>query len=147
MSSINYKWTLSKDVKKSVCMQAFIDGIEEVNVSLDFCDANKHTEFRGQPKAYRWTIDMLALCKEYNKLTTIVFLGSEKNINHKNLDGNFSIAKKYGVVLRMNMHRPTEGSCAGGVYDRRYLWHGTLNKKSLLSNNLILIRIYLIGRN
>lgn len=100
---------LSEAVKKTDCMQAFIDGIDEVDVSLDFCDANKHGEFRGQPKAYEWAIDTLALCKEYNKPATIVFLGSEKNVNHENLDGLFSIAKKNGAILRMNMYRPTEG--------------------------------------
>lgn len=100
---------LSEAVKKKRCMQAFIDGIDEVDVSLDFCDADKHAEFRGQPKAYGWAIDTLVLCREYKKPTTIVFLGSEKNVNHENLDGLFQIAKEYGAILRMNMYRPTEG--------------------------------------
>ena len=70
---------LSEAVKKEKCMQAFVDGIDEVDVSLDYCDSDKHAVFRGQPKAYGWAIDTLALCKEYKKKTTIVFLGSEKN--------------------------------------------------------------------
>lgn len=78
-------------------------------MSLDFCDAKKHAEFRGQPKAYGWAIDTLALCEKYKKPTTIVFLGSEKNVSRENIDGLFSIAKKYGAILRMNMYRPTEG--------------------------------------
>ena len=100
---------LSEAVKKEKCMQAFVDGIDEVDVSLDYCDSDKHAVFRGQPKAYGWAIDTLALCKEYKKKTTIVFLGSEKNINHDNLDGLFKIAKEYSAILRMNMYRPTEG--------------------------------------
>lgn len=100
---------LSEAVKKPNCMRAFVEGIDEVDVSLDFCDEAKHVEFRGQPKAYGWALDTLALCKEYNKPTTIVFLGSEKNVYPENIDGLFSIAKEYSAILRMNMYRPTEG--------------------------------------
>lgn len=100
---------LSEAVKNSDCLDAFIKGIDEVDVSLDFCDEKKHIEFRGQPKAYRWAIETLALCQKYGKSTTIVFLGSEVNVYQENIDGLFEIAKKYGTILRMNMYRPTEG--------------------------------------
>ena len=100
---------LSKAIKKKNCLDAFIEGIDEVDVSLDFCDEKKHIEFRGQPKAYGWAIDTLKLCKKYNKSATIVFLGSKKNVYYENIDGLFSIAKKYGAILRMNMYRPTGG--------------------------------------
>lgn len=100
---------LSEAVKNERNMQIFIDGIDEVDVSLDFCDEQKHNEFRGQPRAYGWVIRTLELCKKYNKPTTIVFLGSAKNVTHENIDGLFSIAKEYGAILRMNMYRPTEG--------------------------------------
>lgn len=100
---------LAEAVKNPLCMHAFIEGIDEVDVSLDFFEEKKHIEFRGQPKAYTWALDTLALCKKNNKPTTIVFLGSEKNVTHKNIDGLFHIAKEYGTILRMNMYRPTMG--------------------------------------
>lgn len=100
---------LSEAVKDPECMTAFVDGIDEIDVSLDFYEKDKHIEFRGQPKAYEWAINTLALCQKYGKPATIVFLGSEKNVNHENIDGLFNIAKKYGAILRMNMYRPTEG--------------------------------------
>lgn len=100
---------LSEAVKNERCMEAFVKGIDEVDVSLDFCDAKKHAEFRGQPKAYGWALETLALCQKFKKPTTIVFLGSEKNVTHDNIDGLFEIAKKYDAILRMNMYRPTEG--------------------------------------
>lgn len=100
---------LSEAVKDPECMEAFVNGIDEVDVSLDFCNEEQHIEFRGQPKAFGWAIDTLALCQKYSKTTTIVFLGSEKNLNPVNIDGLFAIAKKYGAILRMNMYRPTEG--------------------------------------
>lgn len=100
---------LSVAANDKYCKEAFVEGIDEVDVSLDFCNENKHTEFRGQPKAYRWALDTLAFCKEEKKSTTIVFLGSAINIYHENIDGLFSIAKEYNAILRMNMYRPTEG--------------------------------------
>lgn len=100
---------LSEAIKKDTCLQAFIDGIDEVDISLDFCNKNEHTKFRGQPEAYDWALNTLALCQKYNKSSTIVFLGSNKNVNYKNIDGLFDIAKKYGAILRMNIYRPTEG--------------------------------------
>lgn len=100
---------LSEATKDKECMEAFINGIDEVDISLDFCDREKHGEFRGQNKAYDWALNTLALCKKYGKSATIVFLGSEKNISYENIDGLFEIAKKYGAILRMNMYRPTEG--------------------------------------
>lgn len=100
---------LSESVKDSACMDAFVEAIDEVDVSLDFCDEAKHNAFRGQPNAYKWAIDTLQLCQRLNIPTTIVFLGSEKNMSPTNIDGLFSIAKKYNSILRLNMYRPTEG--------------------------------------
>ena len=100
---------LSEAVRNEKWLAIFLAGIDEVDVSLDFYDSKKHAEFRGQPKAYGWALETLALCKKYKKPTTIVFLGSEKNINNDNIDGLFKIAKKYDAILRMNMYRPTEG--------------------------------------
>lgn len=100
---------LSHAIKKRENMDSFIHGIDEVDVSLDFYDKEKHNKFRGQSKAFDWAIDTLKLCQKYSKVTTIVFLGSSKNLNKDNIDGLFSIAKKYNAILRMNLYRPTEG--------------------------------------
>lgn len=96
--------TLNQD-----CLSAFVQGIDEVDVSLDYCDERLHTEFRGQPKAYSWAINTLELCQKYNKSATIVFLGSDSNLKQHNIDGLFKIAQEHGAILRMNMYRPTEG--------------------------------------
>ncbi|MCM1154963.1 MAG: radical SAM protein [Roseburia sp.] len=100
---------LSEAVADGFCKNAFINAIDEIDVSLDYCDREKHTEFRGQPKAYEWAMNTLELCRQYHKPATIVFLGSRKNLNRDNIDGLFAIAKKYNAILRMNMYRPTEG--------------------------------------
>ena len=100
---------LSKAVKDPCCLEAFIEAIDEVDVSLDFCDKEKHNSFRGQPNAYDWAIETLKLCQTYHKSATIVFLGSKKNLSIENIDGLFSIARCHNAILRMNMYRPTEG--------------------------------------
>ena len=100
---------LSEACKDSYKLEAFIKAIDEVDVSLDFAEEESHCLFRGQSKAYRWAIDTLKLCKEYGKRTTIVFIGAEKNLYIKNIDGLFAIAKQYNAILRMNIYRPTEG--------------------------------------
>lgn len=100
---------ISEAVKDEKKLQAFISSIDEVDVSLDFFEKEKHNDFRGQKKAYDWAIQTLSLCKEYGIPTTIVFLGSKQNLYHENIDGLFAIAKKYDAILRMNIFRPTDG--------------------------------------
>ena len=100
---------LSEAVKRGDNLKIFYEAIDEIDVSLDFADAEKHGELRGQPAAWKWAINTLKLCQDYNKPATIVFLGSKKNLYKENIDGIFEVAKKYGAILRMNMYRPTRG--------------------------------------
>lgn len=100
---------LSKAVEDPFCLQAFVDAIDEVDVSLDFCEKEQHNAFRGQPQAYDWAVSALEFCQTYKKPTTIVFLGSKMNTSKHNIDGLFSIGKRYNALLRMNLYRPTEG--------------------------------------
>ena len=83
--------------------------ISEIDISLDFCDPEKHNAFRGQEKAYEWVMNMLQFCKENNKRTTIVFIGTNETMDQENLKGLFEIARKYNTKLRMNIYRPTNG--------------------------------------
>lgn len=100
---------LSEAIKKKENLQIFAEAIDEIDVSLDYYKPQLHNEFRGQSNAWGWAINTLKLCKEYHKPSTIVFLGSKKNLYPENIDGLFEIATKYGAILRMNMYRPTEG--------------------------------------
>ena len=100
---------LSEAIKDISMRDIFVRAIDEVDVSLDFSDKSLHNAFRGQENAYDWALKTLELCAQNNKSTTIVFLGSKKNLFRENIDGLFSIAEKYGALLRMNVYRPTEG--------------------------------------
>ncbi len=86
--------------------QIFKECIDEVDVSLDFATHKAHGEFRGQPQAFTWAMEMLDYLKKYNKLITIVFLGSKANSSKKNIKKIFKIGKKYDAIMRMNIYRP-----------------------------------------
>ena len=100
---------LALAIEDEFCKESFLKGIDEVDVSLDFADENTHNNFRGMPNAFNLAIRTLEICRNTNKSATIVFLGSNVNLNYQNIDGIFKIAKDYQSILRMNMYRPTEG--------------------------------------
>jgi len=96
----------SMDEKKK---EIVVKSIDEMDISLDFCDPVKHNLFRGQEHAFQWAMDTLEFCKQNNIMATIVCLGSAQNTDKDNIKGIFDIAKKYDVKVRMNLYRPTEG--------------------------------------
>jgi len=103
----------------------FARSIDEVDVSIDFYNEEKHSAFRGQPKAYRWALKTLEYCTDLNKLKTIVFVGYEDTLTENNIDGLFYLAKKYDTLLRMNIYRPV--SNRPDINQRFILSYKTLN--------------------
>jgi len=87
----------------------FVNSIDEVDVSLDYADADKHNSFRGQPKAYDWAIETMNLCHTLKIPLTIVMLGSKVNLYKNNVRAIFEVAKRYDAIVRVNQYRPTEG--------------------------------------
>lgn len=108
--------------------------IDEIDVSLDFCDKEKHNYFRGQPKAYDWAINTLKMLKEDNKKATIVFVGFEDTMKTDNIDGLFSIAKEYNALLRLNIYRPVSES-------------KEINDNFILSYNTLMNTLEYINKN
>lgn len=90
-------------------MRIFLEAIDEVDVSLDFADTQRHGEFRGQPHAYEWALNAMSLCYENKIPLTIVIMGSRVNLYEENLRGIFEIAKCFDAIVRINMYRPTNG--------------------------------------
>lgn len=99
----------SERIKNQELYEMATKAIDEFDISLDFCVAEKHAELRGQKDAFNWALNTLKYCNENNKDATIVFLGSKINLNKENIKGLFKIAKDYNAKLRMNLYRPTEG--------------------------------------
>jgi MoaA/NifB/PqqE/SkfB family radical SAM enzyme len=83
--------------------------IDEIDVSLDFADEEKHNKFRGQKNAFKWAMNTLSFCQNNNKTAAIVCLLSRQTIARENLEGIFKVAKKYETIVRMNLYRPTNG--------------------------------------
>ena len=101
---------VSEAVKKNPeHMSAFLEAIDEVDVSLDFADAKRHGEFRGQPRAYEWAVSAMELCHNNKIPLTIVIMGSRVNLYEENLRGIFEVAKRFDAIVRINMYRPTNG--------------------------------------
>jgi len=84
--------------------------VDEVDVSIDFGDANMHNKYRGNPNAFEWALKTLDFCNETGKAATIVMLGIDETINESNLNMIFALAKKYNAVVRMNLYRPVEST-------------------------------------
>jgi Predicted Fe-S oxidoreductases len=87
-------------------MAIYKRAIDEVDVSLDFSDKDRHNNFRGQPKAYEWAINTLKMLKKDNKKATIVFVGFEETMQKECIDSLFAIGKEYNALLRLNIYRP-----------------------------------------
>lgn len=125
---------ISEVIKKDkIKKDIFVRAIDEVDVSLDFADREKHTYFRGQPKAYDWAINTLELLNKYNKLSTMVFVGFEETMQEENIDALFEIAKKYNSLIRLNIYRPVSGS-------------EEINKKFILSYKTLIRILKYIGK-
>lgn len=95
-----------QDSKK---LEIFSKHIDEVDISLDFAQRERHNKFRGNPDAYDMAIAAFKLCSDYKKQTTLVFLGTNEVVQHHNLEGLFEIAHKHHAYLRTNIYRPTQG--------------------------------------
>ena len=80
--------------------------LHEVDISLDFADADKHCQMRGHHQAYDWAVDTIKLC-QYNDIeATIVILGIDETLDLNNLDSIFEIAGKHNAFVRINIFRP-----------------------------------------
>lgn len=92
--------------KNEKFMRIYKKCIDEVDVSLDFYEEEKHIKFRGHPFVYKWALNTLKMLNEDGKKTTIVFVGFEETLQKYNIDGIFAIAKKYNALVRLNIYRP-----------------------------------------
>ncbi len=114
--------------------ESYLRSIDEVDVSLDFADKSKHTQFRGQPKAYDWAINTLKMLQQDHKKATIVFVGFDETLEKENITGLFKIALEYDAYLRLNIYRPT--SC-----------NEEINKRFILSEDKLYDALDFINEN
>lgn len=108
--------------------EIFLRSIDEVDISLDFADKEKHNMFRGQPKAYDWATNLLKFLSDKDIKTTIVFIGFDETLKKDNLDGLFEIAKENKAILRMNIYRPVSKQ---DIINSKFILKYSVLKKAL----------------
>jgi radical SAM protein with 4Fe4S-binding SPASM domain len=106
VTSNGYLVEAIKDPRKK---EAFLAGIDEVDVSLDFADQAKHNTFRGNADAYRMARETLELCARYGKEATLVLIGLDETLALVNVARLFEIARQTHAFIRINIYRPYPG--------------------------------------
>ncbi len=95
--------------KNDTAKDIVVNFLDEVDVSLDFGEKEKHNHFRGNPHVFDWAIQTLEFCKVHKKRTSIVFIGTNETLDIENIKMLFNIANKYNAIIRLNLYRATLG--------------------------------------
>jgi radical SAM protein with 4Fe4S-binding SPASM domain len=80
--------------------------IDEVDVSLDFCDSSRHDSMRGRLDAYAMVQETVAFCRDAHIPVTLVMIGLDRTFDEENLEGMFRLADEWGAFVRINIYRP-----------------------------------------
>jgi radical SAM protein with 4Fe4S-binding SPASM domain len=85
------------DIKRMLC---------DVDVSIDFPDAERHNAFRRHPQAWEWAIRALEILNEIRKQRTVTMCVTSR-VSNEDLIGMLRLADRYGACLRLNWYRHT----------------------------------------
>ena len=83
--------------------------IDELDVSLDFYESHRHNAFRGKQDSWERAISAIEIGKKLQMDVSIVMVGTPETMEIDNLFGMLSLAKHFGVALRINLYMPTNG--------------------------------------
>ena len=97
--------SLALAIEEGNCADAIEACIEEIDVSIDFADSERHDKMRGYPGAYDMAVRTLDYCQSNGKQGTIVMLGAEEMLHLENLTHLFDLAKLYNAYVRINLYR------------------------------------------
>jgi len=97
-----------KVLRDKACYSVFKECIDDIDISLDFSDKEKHNFFRGNSSAFDWAMKTIELCAEIGKPRTIVMIGCNETFKIDNVMGLFEIAKRFECNLRINILRPVK---------------------------------------
>lgn len=99
--------TLAEAVRDPHHMAAFVQCIDDVDVSLDYGTAREQDRSRNYSGAFRMAEQTLALCREHGKNASIVNALHRYNCTIQNMDDLMRLARIYDSSLRINIYRPT----------------------------------------
>jgi len=88
--------------------RAVIDSIDEIDISLDWGEKDKHNEYRENIYAFDWALETLDYCKNNNIKATIVTLGTDETLVSENMKKIFMLAEMYNTYVRINLYRPVD---------------------------------------
>lgn len=80
--------------------------LSDVDVSIDFPDAERHNAFRRHPHAWRWAIRALEILRDVRLQRTITMCLTSRTSKDDML-GLLRLADQYGAYLRINWYRKT----------------------------------------
>ncbi len=80
--------------------------LSDVDVSIDFPDAERHNAFRRHPQAWEWAIRALEILNEVRKQRTVTMCVTSQ-VSNDDLVGMLKLADRYGACLRLNWYRHT----------------------------------------
>jgi radical SAM protein with 4Fe4S-binding SPASM domain len=98
--------TLAPALEKRPDAGLVLAALDEVDISLDFNDAARHSAFRGHPQAFDWAMDTIARCQAVSIKTTLVILGIDDTLQVDRLARIFDLAGRSGCFVRINIFRP-----------------------------------------
>lgn len=98
---------LAKAVNDPYNMDVFIRCIKDVDVSLDFGNAEQQDESRNCEGAFQGVIETLKLCQKFGKNATVVSVMHKFNCSYSNFSSMIRIARLYNASFRINILRPT----------------------------------------
>lgn len=80
--------------------------LSDVDVSIDFPDAERHNAFRRHPQAWEWAIRALEIMNEVRMQRTVTMCVTSR-VSNEDLIGMLKLADRYGACLRLNWYRHT----------------------------------------
>lgn len=95
-----------KMMKNSRYEKVVNEGLAEIDISLDYANAEAHDTLRGLKGAHNNAVNLLNYLKDKTIEATMVFIGINDVLKEQNLEGLFDIAAKADCKLRTNIFRP-----------------------------------------
>lgn len=102
-------------VSNKELLMVFSKTIDELDVSLDFANPQKHDLYRGKKGAWNRALSALELGRKLGMTLSIVMVATPKTIFSSNLIQMLSIAEHYEASLRINIYMPTTGDFSFSV--------------------------------
>jgi radical SAM protein with 4Fe4S-binding SPASM domain len=98
--------SLFSEVVKSDYRMKAAKILDDVDVSIDYCDPERHNDSRGHAKAFENAINTLDFCQSNSITRSIVMVATRDTFKEDNLIGMIGLARRLDANLRVNIYRP-----------------------------------------